>query len=208
MPAFRFTRIVATAIAAASLFPSPAQAQQPQAYVTLSPPQPSETPGKIEVLEFFTYACGPCATIEPMIENWSRTLPADVHLKRVPIAFNAGMEPLQQLYFTLHALDRADLHAKVFTALHQERKRLLDKKAMGEWVAAQGEDRARFDAIFDSFSVQTQVQRANQLAAAYRIDSTPSFAVGGRFMTSPAMAGNSYEGAIREIDKLIPMTRD
>ena len=117
-------------------------------------------------------------------------------LKQVPIAFNAGMKPLQ-LYFTLIALERPDLHAKVFTAIHGEHKRLIDKKAMGEWAAAQGVDRAKFDSVFDSFSVQTQVQRANQLADAYRIEGTPSFAVGGKFMTSPVMAGNSYEGALK-----------
>ena len=128
-------------------------------------------------------------------------------LKQVPIAFNAGMKPLQQLYFTLIALERPDLHAKVFTAIHGEHKRLIDKKAMGEWAAAQGVDRAKFDSVFDSFSVQTQVQRANQLADAYRIEGTPSFAVGGKFMTSPVMAGNSYEGALKEVTRLIPMAR-
>ena len=34
----------------------------------------------------------------------------------------------------LVALDRPDLHAKVFTAIHGEHKRLIDKKAMGEWA--------------------------------------------------------------------------
>ena len=125
----------------------------------------------------------------------------------MPIAFNAGMKPLQQLYFTLIALERPDLHAKVFTAIHGEHKRLIDKKAMGEWAAAQGVDRAKFDSVFDSFSVQTQVQRANQLADAYRIEGTPSFAVGGKFMTSPVMAGNNYEGALKEVTRLIPMAR-
>src|SRR5690606_215343 len=100
-----------------------------------------------------------------------------------PIAFNASMKPLQQLYYTLQALNRADLHPKVFAAMHVERKRLFDKKAMGDWAAEQGVDRAKFDAVFDSFSVQTQVQRADQLAEAYHIDGTPAFGVGGRYLT-------------------------
>ena len=145
--------------------------------------------------------------MEPLVEDWAKTAPPDVVLKQVPIAFNAGMKPLQQLYFTLIALERPDLHAKVFTAIHGEHKRLIDKKAMGEWAAAQGVDRAKFDSVFDSFSVQTQVQRANQLADAYRIEGTPSFAVGGKFMTSPVMAGNSYEGALKEVTRLIPTAR-
>ncbi|MCZ8383317.1 thiol:disulfide interchange protein DsbA/DsbL [Achromobacter xylosoxidans] len=204
----KLIRILAAAALTATAFFSPAShAQGTQAYVPINPPLPSDTPGKIEVLEFFAYTCPHCAAMEPMVEDWAKTKPADVVLKQVPIAFNAGMKPLQQLYYTLLALDRPDLHAKVFTAIHGEHKRLIDKKAMGEWAAAQGVDRAKFDSVFDSFSVQTQVQRANQLAEAYRIEGTPSFAVGGKFMTSPVMAGNSYEGALQEVNKLIPMAR-
>jgi thiol:disulfide interchange protein DsbA len=204
----KLIRILAAAALTATAFFSPvSHAQGTQAYVAINPPLPSDTPGKVEVLEFFAYTCPHCAAMEPMVEDWAKTAPADVVLKQVPIAFNAGMKPLQQLYYTLLALDRPDLHAKVFTAIHGEHKRLIDKKAMGDWAAAQGVDRAKFDSVFDSFSVQTQVQRANQLAEAYRIDGTPSFAVGGKFMTSPVLAGNSYEGALKEVNQLIPMAR-
>ena len=205
----KILRIMAAAALTASTFFSPvSQAQGSQAYVAINPPLPSDTPGKVEVLEFFAYTCPHCAAMEPMVETWAKTAPSDVVLKQVPIAFNAGMKPLQQVYYTFLALERPDLHAKFFTAIHGENKRLFDKKSMGEWAATQGVDRAKFDSIFDSFSVQTQVQRATQLADAYRIEGTPSFAVGGKFMTSPVMAGNSYEGAIKEIDVLIPMARN
>ena len=198
----------AAALAASTLFAPASQAQGTQQYVAINPPLPSDTPGKIEVLEFFAYSCPHCATMEPMVEAWAKTAPPDVVLKQVPVAFNASMKPLQQLYYTLQTLNRPDLHAKVFTAMHVERKRLFDKEAMGEWVAEQGVDRAKFDSIFDSFSVQTQVQRADQLAQAYNIDGTPAFGVGGKYLTSPALAGNSYEGALQQVDKLIPMARN
>ncbi|MDM9560832.1 thiol:disulfide interchange protein DsbA/DsbL [Bordetella petrii] len=203
------TRLAAAAaLAATTLFAPAAHAQGAQRYVAVSPALPSDTPGKIEVLEFFAYTCPHCATMQPMVEQWAKTAPPDVALKQVPIAFNASMKPLQQLYYTLQALNRADLHPKVFAAMHVERKRLFDKKAMGDWAAEQGVDRAKFDAVFDSFSVQTQVQRADQLAEAYHIDGTPAFGVGGRYLTSPALAGNSYEGALQEVDQLIKMARE
>ena len=58
------------------------------------------------MLEFFAYTCPHCAAMEPLVEDWAKTAPPDVVLKQVPIAFNAGMKPLQQLYFTLIALER------------------------------------------------------------------------------------------------------
>ncbi len=163
----KIIRILAAAALTATAFFSPAShAQGTQQSIAINPPLPSDTPGKIEVLEFFAYTCPHCAAMEPMVEDWAKTAPPDVVLKQVPIAFNAGMKPLQQLYYTLLALDRPDLHPKVFAAIHGEHKRLFDKKAMGEWIATQGVDREKFDSVFDSFSVQTQVQRATQLADA------------------------------------------
>jgi thiol:disulfide interchange protein DsbA len=196
-----------SALAATTLFAPASQAQGTQPYVQVNPPMPSDTPGKIEVIEFFAYSCPHCAHMEPMVLSWAKTAPADVVLKQVPVAFNASMKPMQQLYYTLEAMGRSDLHPKVFDAIHVENQRLFDKKAMGDWAEKQGVDRAKFDSIFDSFSVNTEVQRATQLTEAYHIDGTPSFGVGGKFLTSPVLAGNSYEGALAEVDKLIPMAR-
>jgi len=199
--------LAATAVAATTLFAPLSHAQGSQAYVLVNPPLPSDTPGKIEVLEFFAYSCPHCNAMEPLVLDWAKKAPSDVVLKQVPVAFNAAMKPMQQLFYTLEALGRADLHPKFFAALHVDHKRLYDKKAIGDWAAEQGLDRAKFDSVFDSFTVGTEVQRANQLAEAYHIDGTPSFGVGGKFLTSPVLAGNSYEGALAEVDKLIPMAR-
>lgn len=203
-----FTRLMLAATVACATFLAPtAHAQSSQGYVVVSPALPSDTPGKIEVLEFFAYTCPHCAAMEPLVEEWTKKAPSDVVLKRVPIAFNAGMKPLQQMYYTLAAMDRLDLHPKVFAAIHNEKRRMFDKKSMTEWVASQGVDKAKFESVFDSFSVTSQVQRANQLAEAYRVEGTPALAVGGKYLTSPVMAGNSYAGAIAELDKLVPMAR-
>lgn len=204
--------LAVSALAATALFApaSNAQGVQPatQPYQVVNPPIPSDHPGKIEVMEFFAYTCPHCAAMEPMVENWAKTAPADVVLVQVPVAFNASMKPLQQLYYTLQAMNRPDLTAKVFAAIHQENKRLFSKSAMADWVASQGLDREKFENIFDSFSVVAQAERATQLTKQANIDGTPSYLVGGKYLTSPVMAGNSYQGALDEVNKLIPMARD
>ncbi|AOB29533.1 thiol:disulfide interchange protein [Bordetella sp. H567] len=208
-----FRRLLAvSALAATALFAPLSHAQAPQstgpAYQVINPTIPSDHQGKIEVMEFFAYTCPHCAAMEPMVESWAKTAPADVVLVQVPIAFNAAMKPLQQLYYTLQALNRPDLHTKVFAAIHQEHKQLFTKAAMADWAASQGVDRKKFDETFDSFSVVTQAERATQWAKQANIDGTPSYLVGGKYLTSPVMAGNSYQGAIDEVNKLIPMARD
>lgn len=183
----------------AALALSPAHAAE---FDTLDPVQPSDTPGKVEVLEFFAYTCPHCAKIEPMVEKWRKTLPDTVVFKGVPVAFNASMKDLQKTYYALEAVGRLDLHAAVFKAIHQDNKQLFKADAIIDWVAAQGVDRKAFTDAFNSFGVQTKVTRADELAKAYKIDGTPSFAIGGKYVTSPSHTG-SYQGAIDETDKLM-----
>ncbi|WP_353151318.1 thiol:disulfide interchange protein DsbA/DsbL [Pollutimonas bauzanensis] len=180
-----------------------AQATKGQ-YVTIEPAQPSDTTGKTEVLEFFAYSCSHCNAIEPMLEAWAKTLPENVVMKPVPVAFNASMADLQKLYYSLESLNRLDLHPAVFKAIHQENKRIYDAKAITDWVVSQGVDRKAFEEVFNSFGVKSKVMRADELAKLYKIEGTPSIAVGGQYVTSPSMA-NSYEGAIAQAQKLVEM---
>lgn len=175
-----------------------------QGYVTLSQVMPSDTANKIEALEFFAYSCPHCAAADPIVEQWSATLPENVAFKRVPVAFNSGMADLQRMYYTLEALDRLDLHEEVFNALHKERKKLFDAKALTKWAVDQGLNEDEFKATFNSFGVNTQVAKANDLAKAYRIDATPMMAIGGKYVTSPSMTNGLVE-MVQQADALVKM---
>jgi thiol:disulfide interchange protein DsbA len=181
--------------------------QQAPLYKVLETPLPSDTVGKIEVLEFFSYSCSHCATMVPLVTRWKTTVPANVVFKPVPVAFDASMVPLQRLFFTVEVLGRPELHEKIFDAVLNG-KIIPDKSSMRQWLAGQGIDpvKVKFDEIYDSFAVNVEVARATQLFTAYKIEGTPSYAVGGRYITSPSMAGNSYQGALDEVDKLIQMS--
>jgi len=194
--------LFAQALASVSLALGLSLTAQAQNYTTLNPVQPSDTVGKVEVLEFFAYTCVHCNAMEPLAARWAQSLPDTVAFKPVPVAFNASMEDLQRLYYSLEALDRLDLHRAVFRAIHDERKRIFDARAIINWVVDQGVDRQRFEATFQSFGVQTKVARAKELARAYQIEGTPTLAVGGRFTVSPSQTG-SYEGTITQAQTLL-----
>ncbi|MBP6019642.1 MAG: thiol:disulfide interchange protein DsbA/DsbL [Burkholderiaceae bacterium] len=193
------------ALSATALLAPVAQAQTAaQPYITLEKVQPSDTAGKIEVLEFFAYTCSHCNTMEPMVESWAKTLPENVVLQRVPVAFNASMADLQKLYYSLESMGRLDLHPAVFAAIHDKREKIYTAPAIFDWIAQQGVDRKAFEDVFNSFGIQSKVTRANTLAQAYQIEGTPSIAVGGKYVTSPSMT-NSYEGTITQAQKLVDM---
>jgi protein dithiol oxidoreductase (disulfide-forming) len=206
----KFSRLFATLFAAVTLIfsaVSHAQGVQPPKgkFIELKPAQATE-PGKIEVLEFFSYGCGHCAAIEPMLEKWAKAQPADVVVRHVPVAFNAGMKPLQRLYYSLEALNRLDLHPKVFKAIHQEKKRLFTKAEIKSWIGSQGVDVDKFDAAYESFGVSSKAGRADQLVTAYRVQGTPTIAVAGRYVTSPAEAGG-YQQTLDVTSDLIRLVR-
>ena len=192
------------AVGSGALLLPAAQAQAADRYVVVEPAQPSDTTGKIEVLEFFAYTCPHCNAIEPLVQKWAKTLPENAVLRPVPVAFNASMEDLQKLYYSLEAMNRLDLHDAVFKTIHVQRKRIYDADAIADWVASQGVDRKAFMDVFNSFGIKSKVMRANELAKAYKIEGTPSIAVGGKYVTSPTMT-NSYEGTIEEAQKLLEM---
>ncbi len=189
------------ALTTAALLPFSA-AQAKDGYVTLPQALPSDTSGKTEVLEFFSYGCPHCAVLEPKVSAWAKTLPEDVVVVPVPVAFNAGMADMQKLYYTLLAMKRADLHPAVFNAIHQEKQRLYDFKNMSAWAEKQGLDKDLFERTFNSFGVQTKANKANELTQAYMIQGTPSLAVGGRYVTSPSLT-NGYDETVAQADALV-----
>lgn len=201
------------AIAGATLIQSPAQAQakSPVAgsdYVLIDPRAAVEAPaGKIEVVEFFWYNCPHCNAFEPTLDAWVKRLPADVVIRRVPIAFQDSFIPQQRLYYALEAMDLVEkLHAKVFTAIHVDRQKLDKDDAIVAWVAAQGVDKAKFMQQFNSFSVVTKAKKATLLQNLYSVEGVPALGVAGRFYTDGSHA-KGMERALQVVDALVAQVR-
>ena len=157
-------------------------------FTRVQPIQPTDAPaGRAEVIEFFGYWCPACNVFEPTLHAWVARNDARIRMTYVPVPthFRAGQADLQKLYYALDALDREKaLRAKVFSAIHVQRS-LSDSAnadAIADWAAANGIDRKKFLDIFNSFAVQSKVNRANQLIAAYGLTGTPSLGIGGRYL--------------------------
>lgn len=175
-------------------------------YVAIDPPQPTAAPDKIEVLEFFQYGCPHCRAMAPLVANWEKQQDDDIQLQRIPVAFNPAMTPWQNLYYSLEAMNRLDLHPKVFATVQTERNSLNSRSAVVDWAVKQGLDKSAFESVYDSFGVRTKVSRAGQLIKAYNLESVPALVVDGRYMTSPALA-NGYQQSLDVADTLVQKVR-
>jgi thiol:disulfide interchange protein DsbA len=212
----RLVRFFAIAVAVSMLgvAAAPAQSLSDKEYRVLPAQQPTDTPDKVEVLEFFQYSCGHCYDLEPNLSAWKKRAPKDVAFRYVPTVWDESRKPQARLFYTLEALGLLDsLHDKVYEAIHERQLKLYsDRAALDRWVAAQpGLDAKKFAETYDSFGVNNKVERAAQLTRNYRITGTPTVIVNGKYATGPANAvvGNSVDYArfAKILDELIARER-
>ena len=195
-------RLFAFLIAVLLVAPAMVASQPRGAYTELKPPQQTPVGGKIDVIEFFWYGCIHCYNLEPALEGWLKKLPPDAQFRRVPAVFNARWEHDARIFYAFEALGLTDkLHRPFFDAIHRERLRTDDPKALAQWLQNQGVDAQKFTDVMKSFSVHSKTQRAKMMTGGYRIDGTPAMAVDGRYTVS---AG---EGMLQTVSQLIDQAR-
>jgi protein dithiol oxidoreductase (disulfide-forming) len=209
------TRALWLLAATAALTSGPASAQllEGRDYRTLAPAQPTTSPGKIEVTEFFSYACPHCRVFYPLVSAWAAKLPKDVVFTRVAVSYGRpAWVNLARAYYALDATgDLAKLDGPLFRAIHDEHLNLFDEQSIADWVGKQGGDAARFANAYTSFGVNNQTVQADQAAESYRIEAIPSLAVNGKYVViSPAEAADeeqTFRDLLALTDKVIAKAR-
>jgi thiol:disulfide interchange protein DsbA len=172
-------------------------------------PQTTEAPdGKIEVIEFFSYLCGACASLNPQVETWKKALPADVVFHKIPVGWGrAQWSAMARAYYALDAIgEETRLSADVFNALHRERANLTDKKTFLDWAEKKGVDRKKLEEMYDSFAVNSKIMQADKKAEGYKVSSVPRFYVNGRYEINTDATG-SIAQLFSAIDEVIAIAR-
>jgi thiol:disulfide interchange protein DsbA len=163
---------------------------------------------RIEVVYFFYYGCQWCYQFEPYVDDWLKKKPVDVTFRRVPALRSTRWVNLTRAYYTFEVLDLLPrLHAKAFRAFHRENVDLQSEGALFDWVAKQGVERDRFEEVFRSDAITIRMTDSRALTAAFEIESTPSVAVDGRYLTSSGMTGGVAELMV-VMEELIRMVRE
>ncbi|HEX4050836.1 MAG TPA: thiol:disulfide interchange protein DsbA/DsbL [Steroidobacteraceae bacterium] len=196
--------------------PLPQQAQLPSGqwtpgtnYTVLSPAQPTDAaPGKVQVVEIFWYGCPHCYALDPYLESWLKSKPGYVDFVRVPIMWGDVHRAHARLFYTLQALGKVDeLHTQVFDEIHQNNDPLYvqgDEKATFQsqlkFAEAHGISASAFTNAYNSFGVQTNLQRADDLDRRYKIDAVPTIVIDGKYEADVGTAGSE--------DKLIQLIND
>jgi len=157
----------------------------------------------VEVLEFFWYGCPHCYSFEPYISKWKKDKPSNVEFIRVPATFQPLWTLHARAYYALQMLGVGEeIHPKFFSEIHNKKNYMKTFDALTIFVQEYGVERAEFIDAMNSFTVESNVRKAQKLVSGYKLSGVPAIAVNGKYLVSASMAG-SYENMVRIMNYLI-----
>lgn len=185
-------------------------------YFAISPAQRTQVaPGKVEVLEVFSYGCPACRDFYPTMEKLKATLPTQAELRYLPASWIAAESwPLfQRAYFAAQALGVADqAHGAMFNAIwdspelaivERDSNRIKSPAPTLAQVAAfyertTGIASDKFMQTAKSFGVEARMKSADKAIKDYRAESTPTLIINGKYRTTVRSAGG--------LDQIVALT--
>ncbi len=213
----------ATAAAAAPAAPAPAakpfvdngQWVEGRDYTLIEPAQPKFTDtDKIEVVEVFSYGCPACNAYHSTMNELAKEMPANVSVAYLPASFmpQENWVTLQRAYLTAKALGVSDKandamydavwKSKELTAENAEGNGLKPANALptiadiAKVYAKFGADPKNFVAVANSFSINTQMKRCDELMKGYGVEGTPTLVINGKYRVSPLKFGSDLSKSI------------
>jgi thiol:disulfide interchange protein DsbA len=172
-------------------------------YQQLRPAVATPAGERVEVIEFFYYGCPVCYEAQPHLSRWMAGAGRGVTLKRIPAIFTESSESFARTFYALGAMNEVErLHWPLYDNHHFDGKKLNEYPNIVKWIAANGVDRARFEALWKSDAVNAQLDVAKKALDTYRVKGVPSLVVDGKYLTSAKMAGGTLE-MVRVLDYLV-----
>ncbi|MDP4530024.1 thiol:disulfide interchange protein DsbA/DsbL [Alkalimonas delamerensis] len=146
---------------------------------------------KPEFKEYFSFFCGGCASIEPLVQQISANLPEEAQFKKVHVDFVRGASPevqntLARAYLVADALDRGDAFSTaVFNHIHRQRQQIRNDRDVRSIALGVGISAEEYDNRINSFSVRmgATVMRneQNELSRSRVLTGVPTFVVNGKY---------------------------
>jgi len=176
-------------------------------YTMLPQPVTSATPGRIEVVELFSFGCPHCYELDSYIIQWGERQSPDVAFRQLPAVWNPPMKMLAKAYYAAEALGVEKVtHTKLFEAIVIRQQKISTPGELSAFFAANGVDSAAFTAAFESDAVAKRVARAETLTRHYNPAGVPEIIVNGKYRVDRMRAGGMAQ-MIQIVDYLVARGR-
>jgi thiol:disulfide interchange protein DsbA len=176
-------------------------------YQVLSPAQPTATPGKVEVLDVFSYACPACNMFQPTLDKLVKALPPQAQMAYLPASFNPQEDwvVFQRAFLAANELGVAQKsHDAMYDAVWKTHtlatvdpltSRLVPQDRMpkiediARFYTQYGIKESDFIAMANSFSIDAKMRESDNAVQAHQVLSTPTLVVNGKYVVTPSTAG-------------------
>lgn len=163
-------------------------------------PLPFETVGPYKqdgktTYHFFLYSCPFSGQTEGSFETWAATLPKTVKYESVPVIVDMPSLWMARAYYAALNADPKkinDFHHAAFLHVLQKHGDTETEKAWFEVAQTAGYDLNVFQKTWSDSRIPGQVKQALELAQRYKIEMTPSLAIGGKYLVTPERVGGQY----------------
>ena len=160
-------------------------------------------PGKIELVEVFSYTCPHCARLQPKLETWQATLPKSVVVSYMHAAFQPE-DPFMLGYLAADAAKAVPLtHHRMFAAIHETGEmpgNATLQQVSSFYLRQPGVNGKAFTAaLADKASLGRTMLATREFQMRSQLQGTPTLIVDGRYLVN----GNSYESMLGNARKII-----
>ena len=138
---------------------------------------------KIELIEFFSYACVHCYRLEPILKDWLSNQQDKIAFVQIPAVMNEYWTILGKHYFTLQRLGKLDSnHMDIFNAIHSSGKTFDSETKLFDFVKKTAIEFDSYEKMFRSIEVESELQKSNQMARRLKITAVPTLVVQGKYI--------------------------
>lgn len=184
-----------------------AAAEEGKTYRALPAKEATESGGKVEVLEAFSYGCIHCFNFEPALRDWKQRSGADVQVVLLPATFQPLFALFARGFYAAKSLGMAEkTHEAVFDTVWKDNFQVQNEEQLADLYAKLGVKREEFVAALHAPAVDAAVQAATAKARRLSLEGTPSLYVDGKYQVLLTGA-TSYDDIIARLDGVVAKAR-
>ena len=144
---------------------------------------------RVEVMEFFSYACVHCYNFDPDLTDWVEDQGDKVNFVRMPAVASDYWRALGRTYYTLERLDGLEgNHMAFFRAIHETRRNFPSADSLADFFASSTISPDEFKKTFNSAEVASDISKADQMARRLKVASVPTIIVQGKYIVRTTRA--------------------
>lgn len=152
------------------------------------------------ITEVFWYGCPHCYEFDPMLDAWVAKQGDSIGFARAPAIWNAMTEHHAKVFYAEQALGVFDqLHKPIFDTIHQKHDFLTDEDDIAALFAEHGVPEDKFNAAFNSFSMDSTLRKNTAMMTALQLPGVPSMVVNGKYLVGYGTAAVPTQQKMLEV---------